>query len=78
MSSCLNELGDLLEYLQVNLFGTAKRKALEERKNPLRESYGSGDFKIEDTIPASSNRSDPEGFGQEHWKLRSDLRNVER
>jgi hypothetical protein len=73
-----DELGDVSQHSEIITFGTAQRKTLEEREDPVFELAGAGDFKVEDTVTPSAYRADAERIPQQDRKLRTDLRDVER
>jgi hypothetical protein len=68
-----NEPGDLTKDGEITRLRTAQGKSVEERKDPLLKISRSGDFKVEDTVAASSNRSRLEDSLEELRKLPSEL-----
>ena len=59
-------------------FGLRNMKSIEEREDPLLQINRPGDFEVEDTVTAPSNRSRTEDRTKKLWNSCTDLRDVER
>ncbi len=57
---------------------TAQLEPIEEREYPLLQVSRLGDLEIEDTVTASSHRSEAEDSAKKLWRLVTYLRHVER
>jgi hypothetical protein len=78
MLTSSDELGDLTENRQVASLRAAKRKPLEERKDPLLELVQLRDLEVVHAVRPTSDRSRPEDRPEVVQYLRTDLRHVER
>jgi hypothetical protein len=78
MPAWQDKFSDRAEDREVLPLRTTQLESIEERENPILQIDRPGDFKVEDTVTAASNRSRTEDRTKKLWSLFTDLRDVER
>jgi len=78
MPACQDKFSDRAEDRKVLPLRTSQLESIEEREDPMLQINRLGDFEIEDTVIAASNRSCTEDGAKKLWSLLPYLRDIER